>query len=277
VVELSIYKDIPNLLCRVVTDTKKAIATLTGMVEEMNARYEELDKLGARNIQSYNAKSPDKLPYIVIVIDEVADLMMEKEDGKEIETSIQRLAQKARAAGIHLIVATQRPSVDAIKGTIKSNLPTRISFLMASAIDSRTILGEAGAEQLLGEGDMLYQTTGGKLTRAHGAYVGENEVEDAVRALKKLGKPDYQEFDVEEGEVDLPRRGKRLSDARERVRHQIDLLRGEWTSTDLIRAVKRVTGASESIIKQEMRDHPRIRRDRTSTRANVPFKVTING
>lgn len=276
VVELSIYKDIPNLLCRVVTETKKAIATLKGMVEEMNARYVELERLGARNIQSYNAKSTDKLPYIVVVIDEVADLMMDKEEGKEIESSIQRLAQKARAAGIHLIVATQRPSVDAIKGTIKSNLPARISLLMASAIDSRTIIGENGAEQLLGNGDMLYQTTGGKLVRAHGAYVSEDEVEDAVKALKRLGKPDYRDFDVEEDETETtPRRGKRVSDARERVRHQFDLMRGEWSRTDLIRRVRMATGASETVIKEELKIHPRIRRQRVSDNVTVPSKITI--
>jgi hypothetical protein len=276
-VEFGPYKDVPHLLCPVVTDTNKAIATLQGIADEMDARYEKLEAVGAKTLASYNAKVNERLPYIVVVVDEVADLManMRKPaDRDRIETIIQRLAQAARKAGIHLILATQRPSVNVLAGVTKANFPFRVCFQMANEIDSRTIIGKSGAEALLGKGDMLY-LTGGKLTRAHGAYVSEEEVEDAVKALKRLGKPDYQDFDVEGDETETPRRGKRLSDARERVRHQIDLLRGEWTSTDLIMRVRKVTGASESIIKQEMRDHPRVRMDRVSNRNNVPHKVTI--
>ena len=194
VVELSVYKGIPHLYSRVITDVEGAIATLKGVVGVMKERYAELERAGAKNISSYRAKTGASMPYIVVVIDEIADLMADPKDRKEVEIAVQRLSQMARAAGIHLIVATQRPSVDVITGTIKSNLPTRISFQMASGTDSRTVLGEQGAEQLLGKGDMLFQATGGKLTRAHGAYVSEEEIEAEVARVKKLGAPEYVDF-----------------------------------------------------------------------------------
>lgn len=220
--ELSVYDEIPHLLTPVVTDPKKAVMALKWAVKEMENRYISMAKIGVRNIEGYNAKinemlkngkSPsrkvqtgfdpetgmpiyeeqpldsEELPYIVIVVDEMADLMLVA--GKEIEVAIQRLAQMARAAGIHLIMATQRPSVDVITGTIKANFPTRISFLVSSKIDSRTILGEQGAEQLLGQGDMLYMASGGRLVRVHGPFVSDSEVEDIVNYLKSQGEPKY--------------------------------------------------------------------------------------
>lgn len=222
--ELSVYDGIPHLLSPVVTDPKKAIVALKWAVREMENRYRAMSKLGVRNIDGYNARvkearqtgellvrrvqtgfDPDSgkpifenqpldlesLPYIVIVVDEMADLMMVA--GKEIEAAVQRLAQMARAAGIHLIMATQRPSVDVITGTIKANFPTRISFQVTSKIDSRTILGEQGAEQLLGQGDMLYMAGGGRITRVHGPYVRDDEVERIVAFLKTQAEPEYVE------------------------------------------------------------------------------------
>jgi len=220
--ELSVYDGIPHLLAPVVTDPKKAIAALKWVVNEMNARYEKMSKLGVRNISGYNQKvahaqlrqSPLKrtvntgfnpltgapiyetedvgyeaLPYIVVVIDEMADLMMVA--GKEIEYCVMRLAQMARAAGIHVIMATQRPSVDVITGTIKANFPSRISYQVTSKIDSRTILGEQGAEQLLGAGDMLYMASGGRIARAHGPFVSDSDLEKVVGFLKSQGEPEY--------------------------------------------------------------------------------------
>jgi len=220
--ELSLYDGIPHLLTPVVTDPKKAIAALKWAVKEMNARYERMCKLGVRNIAGYNEKvlhaqlkqsplrrtvttgfddlsgqaileseelSTEPMPYIIIVIDEMADLMLTA--GKEVEFAVQRLSQMARAAGIHLIMATQRPSVDVITGTIKANFPSRISYQVTSKIDSRTILGEQGAEQLLGAGDMLYMAGGGRIMRAHGPFVSEKELEAVVRFLKMQGAPDY--------------------------------------------------------------------------------------
>ncbi|MDF1669436.1 MAG: DNA translocase FtsK [Roseovarius sp.] len=220
--ELSVYDGIPHLLSPVVTDPKKAVVALKWVVGEMEERYRKMSKMGVRNIDGYNGRvaealsknemfsrtvqtgfdddtgepvfeteeiQPEKMPYIVVIVDEMADLMMVA--GKEIEACIQRLAQMARASGIHLIMATQRPSVDVITGTIKANFPTRISFQVTSKIDSRTILGEMGAEQLLGMGDMLYMAGGGKITRCHGPFVSDEEVEEVVNNLKAYGPPVY--------------------------------------------------------------------------------------
>ena len=222
--ELSVYDGIPHLLTPVVTDPKKAVVALKWAVREMEERYKKMSKLGVRNIDGYNARlvearykgeeltrtvhtgfdketgkaiyeneklDLDPLPYIVIIVDEMADLMMVA--GKDIEGAVQRLAQMARAAGLHVILATQRPSVDVITGTIKANFPTRISFQVTSKIDSRTILGEMGAEQLLGQGDMLYMAGGGRISRVHGPFVSDEEVEKVVRHLKSQGQPEYLE------------------------------------------------------------------------------------
>jgi len=222
--ELSVYDGIPHLLTPVVTDPKKAVVALKWAVREMEERYKRMAKLGVRNIDGYNqrvaeARSKgeeltrtvhtgfdketgkaiyeeekldlDPLPHIVIIVDEMADLMMVA--GKDIEGAVQRLAQMARAAGLHVILATQRPSVDVITGTIKANFPTRISFQVTSKIDSRTILGEMGAEQLLGQGDMLYMAGGGRISRVHGPFVSDEEVEKVVRHLKTQGSPEYLE------------------------------------------------------------------------------------
>merc|ERR1711965_176722 len=163
------------------TDAKKATSALAWTVKEMNSRYKLMSKVGVRNIDGYNAKHKLKMPYIVVVVDEMSDLMLVA--GKEIENYIQKLSQMARAAGIHIIMATQRPSVDVITGTIKANFPTRISFQVTSKIDSRTILGEQGAEQLLGMGDMLYMAGGSKIIRCHGPFVSDEEVEEIVNHL----------------------------------------------------------------------------------------------
>lgn len=220
--ELSVYDDIPHLLTPVVTDPKKAVVALKWAVKEMESRYKAMSKVGVRNIEGYNAKiaslkssgepitrrvhtgfdqitgapiyedqkmDMDLIPYIVIIVDEMADLMLVA--GKDIEVAVQRLAQMARAAGIHLIMATQRPSVDVITGTIKANFPTRVSFQVSSKIDSRTILGEQGAEQLLGQGDMLYMASGGRMTRIHCPFVSDDEVENITNHLKEQGEPQY--------------------------------------------------------------------------------------
>jgi S-DNA-T family DNA segregation ATPase FtsK/SpoIIIE len=231
--ELSVYNGIPHLLSPVVTDPKKAVVALKWTVREMEERYRKMSKLGVRNIDGYNSRvqtaakkgetltrtvqsgfdagtgepiyetedmSLEPMPYIVVIVDEMADLMMVA--GKDIEGAIQRLAQMARAAGIHIIMATQRPSVDVITGTIKANFPTRISFQVTSKIDSRTILGEMGAEQLLGQGDMLFMEGGGRITRAHGPFVSDDEVEEIVSHLKLQGEPDYREEITAESEDD---------------------------------------------------------------------------
>ncbi|GER05987.1 hypothetical protein JCM17843_02970 [Kordiimonadales bacterium JCM 17843] len=220
--ELSIYDDIPHLLTPVVTEPKKAVVALKWAVREMEERYRAMSKIGVRNLAAYNKQVAEAeangeplkrqvqtgfdketgqpvyeeqafdfkpLPMIVIVIDEMADLMLVA--GKDVEAVVQRLAQMARAAGLHLIMATQRPSVDVITGTIKANFPTRISFQVTSKIDSRTILGEQGAEQLLGQGDMLFMAGGGRITRVHGAFVSDGEVEKVVTYLKKQAAPSY--------------------------------------------------------------------------------------
>ena len=221
--ELSVYDGIPHLLAPVVTDPKKAIVALKWTVREMEDRYRRMSKIGVRNVAGYYERAheaiakgehfvrtvqtgfdeqgrpgyeeerlnPEPMPYLVVVIDEVADLMMVA--GKDIETAVQRLAQMARAAGIHLIMATQRPSVDVITGTIKANFPTRISFQVTSRIDARTILGEQGAEQLLGQGDMLYMVGGGKVIRLHGPFVSDGEVETVAKFLREQGEPNYLE------------------------------------------------------------------------------------
>ncbi|MGB9367115.1 MAG: DNA translocase FtsK 4TM domain-containing protein [Xanthobacteraceae bacterium] len=234
--ELSVYDGIPHLLTPVVTDPKKAVVALKWAVREMEERYRKMSKLGVRNIDGYNARVAeanksgemlsrtvhtgydkesgdaiyekeeldlDLIPYIVVIVDEMADLMMVA--GKDIEGAVQRLAQMARAAGIHVILATQRPSVDVITGTIKANFPTRISFQVTSKIDSRTILGEQGAEQLLGQGDMLYMAGGGRISRVHGPFCSDEEVEKIVRHLKSQGTPQYLDSvtvsdELEEGE-----------------------------------------------------------------------------
>jgi S-DNA-T family DNA segregation ATPase FtsK/SpoIIIE len=232
--ELSVYDGIPHLLAPVVTDPRKAIVALKWAVREMEERYRKMSKMGVRGVEAFNDRvrqagekgevlkrtvqtgfdretgKPvyedenlefEVMPYIVVVVDEVADLMMVS--GKEIEGAVQRLAQMARAAGIHLIAATQRPSVDVITGTIKANFPTRISFQVTSKIDSRTILGEQGAEQLLGQGDMLYMAAGGRIRRVHGPFVSDHEVEDVVRFLKSQGTPEYLDAVTEEPDEEL--------------------------------------------------------------------------
>ena len=228
--ELSVYDGIPHLLTPVVTDPRKAVTALKWAVREMEERYRAMSHMGVRNISGYNARlaeaaakgetitrrvqtgfddtgmpvfeeqplNTEPLPFIVVVVDEMADLMMVA--GKDIEAAVQRLSQMARAAGIHLIMATQRPSVDVITGTIKANFPTRVSFQVTSKVDSRTILGEQGAEQLLGRGDMLYMAGGGRITRVHGPFVSVEEVEGVVEYLKTQGAPDYIETVTEEAE-----------------------------------------------------------------------------
>jgi len=247
--ELSVYDGIPHLLSPVVTDPKKAVVALKWVVGEMEERYRKMSKMGVRNIEGYNGRVrdaqakgemfsrtvqtgfddatgepifeteeflPKAIPYIVVIVDEMADLMMVA--GKEIEACIQRLAQMARASGIHLIMATQRPSVDVITGTIKANFPTRISFQVTGKIDSRTILGEQGAEQLLGMGDMLYMAGGAKITRVHGPFCSDEEVEEIVNYLKSFGPPEYMS-----GVVDGPEDGKESD---------IDLVLGLGGNTD---------------------------------------------
>ena len=189
--ELSTYEGIPHLLCPVITESKKATAALGWAVKEMENRYKLMTNVGVKNIDGYNLKHKRHMPYIVVVVDEMSDLMLVS--GKEIESYIQRLSQMARAAGIHIIMATQRPSVDVITGTIKANFPTRISFQVSSKIDSRTILGEQGAEQLLGKGDMLYMSSANRIVRIHGPYVSESEIEKINSFLRSQGKPDYIE------------------------------------------------------------------------------------
>lgn len=230
--ELSVYDGIPHLLAPVVTDPKKAVVALKWTVREMEDRYRRMSKLGVRNIASYNERAreaqakgehfertvqtgfddqgrpvyesekirPEPLPFLVVVMDEMADLMLVA--GKDVEGAVQRLAQMARAAGIHLIMATQRPSVDVITGTIKANFPTRISFQVTSKIDSRTILGEQGGEQLLGQGDMLYMAGGGRITRLHGPFVDDKEVEDVGKHLKAQAEPDYLDLITDEPDGD---------------------------------------------------------------------------
>jgi len=187
--ELSTYEGIPHLLCPVITEAKKAASVLGWVVKEMESRYRLMTKDGVKNIDGYNSKHTLAMPYIVVVVDEMSDLMLVA--GKEIENYIQKLSQMARAAGIHIIMATQRPSVDVITGTIKANFPTRISFQVTSKIDSRTILGEQGAEQLLGKGDMLYMSSANRIIRIHAPFVSENEIEKVNNYLRNQAEPDY--------------------------------------------------------------------------------------
>ena len=187
--ELSTYEGVPHLLCPVITEAKKAASVLGWVVKEMESRYRLMTKEGVRNIDGYNTKHKLPMPYIVVVVDEMSDLMLVA--GKEIENYIQKLSQMARAAGIHIIMATQRPSVDVITGTIKANFPTRISFQVTSKIDSRTILGEQGAEQLLGKGDMLYMSSANRIVRIHAPFVSDNEIEKINTSLRSQAEPDY--------------------------------------------------------------------------------------
>ena len=187
--ELSSYEGIPHLLSPVITEPKKATSALRWVVKEMENRYRKMTEIGVRNIDGFNSKFKEKMPYIVDIVDEMSDLMLVA--GKEIENYIQKLSQMARAAGIHIIMATQRPSVDVITGTIKANFPTRISFQVSSKIDSRTILGEQGAEQLLGKGDMLFMSSANRIIRIHGPYIGENEIEKINTFLRTQAKPSY--------------------------------------------------------------------------------------
>ncbi len=197
--ELSTYEGIPNLLCPVITEAKKAASVLGWVVKEMENRYKLMTKVGVRNIDGYNSKHKTSMPYIVVIVDEMSDLMLVS--GKDIENYIQKLSQMARAAGIHIIMATQRPSVDVITGTIKANFPTRISFQVSSKIDSRTILGEQGAEQLLGKGDMLFMSSANRITRIHAPFVTEDEIEKINNFLRSQAEPDYVEEILEFSEV----------------------------------------------------------------------------
>ncbi len=187
--ELSTYEGIPHLLCPVITEAKKAASVLGWVVKEMESRYRLMTREGVRNIDGYNSKHTHSMPYIVVIVDEMSDLMLVA--GKEIENYIQKLSQMARAAGIHIIMATQRPSVDVITGTIKANFPTRISFQVTSKIDSRTILGEQGAEQLLGKGDMLYMSSANRIVRIHAPYVSEEEIDKINNFIRSQAEPDY--------------------------------------------------------------------------------------
>jgi len=187
--ELSTYEGIPHLLCPVITEAKKAASVLGWVVKEMESRYKLMTKEGVRNIDGYNNKHKLPMPYVVVIVDEMSDLMLVA--GKEIENYVQKLSQMARAAGIHIIMATQRPSVDVITGTIKANFPTRISFQVTSKIDSRTIIDEQGAEQLLGKGDMLYKSSANKIVRIHAPYVSENEIEKINNFLRSQAAPNY--------------------------------------------------------------------------------------
>ena len=189
--ELSVYNDIAHLLAPVVTEPKKAIITLKWVCKEMERRYSMMNEEGTRNLEGYNQQANEKLPYIIVFIDEMADLMMTA--GKEVEHYVQRLAQMARACGIHLVMATQRPSVDIITGSIKANFPSRISFQVASKYDSRTILGEIGAEQLLGNGDMLMTKNGGNIIRYQSAFISDNEVNKLIKEIKQNQKVEYLE------------------------------------------------------------------------------------
>ncbi len=259
--ELSVYDEIPHLLAPVVTDSKKAVVALKWAVREMENRYRSMAKLGVRNIDGFNERllearqtgeilvrriqtgfDPDTgkpifenqtldfetLPYIVVVVDEMADLMLVA--GKEIESTVQRLAQMARAAGIHLIMATQRPSVDVITGTIKANFPTRISFQVTSKIDSRTILSEQGAEQLLGQGDMLYMAGGGRISRVHGPFIKDDEVERIVKFLKSQGEPNYIES-VTEDDDQVATSGGEAGGGDETYRQALELVMREGKAT----------------------------------------------
>ncbi|MDA7703320.1 DNA translocase FtsK [Candidatus Pelagibacter sp.] len=224
--ELSTYEGIPHLLCPVITEAKKAASVLGWVVKEMENRYRLMTKEGVRNIDGYNAKHTLAMPYIVVVVDEMSDLMLVA--GKEIENYIQKLSQMARAAGIHIIMATQRPSVDVITGTIKANFPTRISFQVTSKIDSRTILGEQGAEQLLGKGDMLYMSSANKIVRIHAPFVSESEIEKVNNYLRSQAEPDYiDEILNFADEKELNGEVSGLGDKDELYQTALDIIRSE--------------------------------------------------
>ena len=224
--ELSTYEGVPHLLCPVITEAKKAASVLGWVVKEMESRYRLMTKDGVRNIDGYNSKHKLPMPYIVVVVDEMSDLMLVA--GKEIENYIQKLSQMARAAGIHIIMATQRPSVDVITGTIKANFPTRISFQVTSKIDSRTILGEQGAEQLLGKGDMLYMSSANRIVRIHAPFVSDNEIEKINNFLRSQAEPEY----VDEilnfvDEREMGDNAKNLNDKDELYQTAVDIIKSE--------------------------------------------------
>ncbi len=224
--ELSTYEGIPHLLCPVITEAKKAASVLGWVVKEMESRYRLMTKVGVRNIDGYNEKRKVKMPYIVVIVDEMSDLMLVA--GKEIENYIQKLSQMARAAGIHIIMATQRPSVDVITGTIKANFPTRISFQVTSKIDSRTILGEQGAEQLLGKGDMLYMSSANRITRIHAPYVSEIEIDKVNNFLRNQAEPDYVDEILNfADEKEVNEKNKDNSDTDELYSEALEIVRSE--------------------------------------------------
>ena len=224
--ELSTYEGIPHLLCPVITEAKKAASVLGWVVKEMENRYKLMTKEGVRNIDGYNAKHTLTMPYIVVIVDEMSDLMLVA--GKEIENYIQKLSQMARAAGIHIIMATQRPSVDVITGTIKANFPTRISFQVTSKIDSRTILGEQGAEQLLGKGDMLYMSSANRIVRIHAPFVADNEIEKVNNYLRSQAEPDYiDEILSFADEKEIGENSSSSNDKDELYQAALDIIRSE--------------------------------------------------
>ena len=224
--ELSTYEGVPHLLCPVITEAKKAASVLGWVVKEMESRYRLMTKEGVRNIDGYNSKHKLPMPYIVVVVDEMSDLMLVA--GKEIENYIQKLSQMARAAGIHIIMATQRPSVDVITGTIKANFPTRISFQVTSKIDSRTILGEQGAEQLLGKGDMLYMSSANRIVRIHAPFVSDNEIEKINNFLRSQAEPDYVDEILNfADEKEISENSKNQGDKDELYQSAVDIIKSE--------------------------------------------------
>jgi len=224
--ELSTYEGVPHLLCPVITEAKKAASVLGWVVKEMESRYRLMTKEGVRNIDGYNSKHKLPMPYIVVVVDEMSDLMLVA--GKEIENYIQKLSQMARAAGIHIIMATQRPSVDVITGTIKANFPTRISFQVTSKIDSRTILGEQGAEQLLGKGDMLYMSSANRIVRIHAPFVSDNEIESINNSLRSQAEPDYVDEILNfADEKEINEGSKNLGDKDELYQTAVEIIKSE--------------------------------------------------
>ena len=224
--ELSTYEGVPHLLCPVITEAKKAASVLGWVVKEMESRYRLMTREGVRNIDGYNSKHKLPMPYIVVVVDEMSDLMLVA--GKEIENYIQKLSQMARAAGIHIIMATQRPSVDVITGTIKANFPTRISFQVTSKIDSRTILGEQGAEQLLGKGDMLYMSSANRIIRIHAPFVSDNEIEKINNSLRSQAEPDYVDEILNfADEKEIGDSSKNLNDKDELYQTALEIIKSE--------------------------------------------------
>ena len=223
--ELSTYEGIPHLLCPVITEAKKAASVLGWVVKEMESRYRLMTKEGVRNIDSYNTKHKLPMPYIVVVVDEMSDLMLVA--GKDIENYIQKLSQMARAAGIHIIMATQRPSVDVITGTIKANFPTRISFQVTSKIDSRTILGEQGAEQLLGKGDMLYMSSANRIVRIHAPFVSDDEIEQINNFLRSQAEPDYVDEILNFADEKEVGDNQNLGDKDELYQQALEIIRSE--------------------------------------------------